>query len=224
MITFLVDPKKELSRGNWYELPKEIPFVESFAEEEDDDIIKTVDAEDYMGKPIDKYIFTGKKEEIKESALRLIGDSNDDKWVWLRSYRGTGDIIVAEYMSHIAKNPGKAGKIILELFRQGNRVVCLNEKFDSDNLYQIEMLSYMQPILNLFYKGDKLFRRYAIIYNEQNMKIRKKAYAPYQFPEFRNLYSEYKEKRLTKKAFAEQLKVSRPTLDKLISAYEEKIG
>ena len=217
MIIYLTNPKKEISLGR--SLPREIPSVNPAMNNNADGIIP-LQIEQFAGEKIDEYIFTGQKSEMRDSVLQLIGNSPELKWDWLKNYHGYGNVIITEYMANYARNIEKAIDDILDLYRKGNRVICLNEKFDSGNFYQIEMFHYMQPIIKLFKDGDKMFRRIAIINNEWNKKTRLKAYTLDQFPIFNQLYPDYAEGRLSKKAFAEILKISRPTLDKLILQYE----
>ena len=219
MIVFLTNPKREIALRR--SLPREIPAVRPAANTGEDGI-SPLRIEQFIGERIDEYIFTGKKTEMREPVLQLTGNFPELKWHWLKNYYGYGDVIITEYMVNFSPNVGKAVDDILNLYRQGHRVICLNEKFDSVNLYQVEMLHYMQPMLRLFYEGDKLFRRNAIIHNEGNKKIRKKAYTLDQFPQFFQLYPDYVQGHLTKKDFAEILKISRPTLDKFVREYEER--
>ncbi len=221
-IVWLTNPKKQLSIG--CDLPDKIPSVFP-ADNPPEGVDKAFPLflSEILGMDIDEYVFTGKKNEMKEAVNQLTGNRPLLKWSWYKNYFvhfGLKEIVITDYMINFAPNIGTAISMILELVKMERRVICLHEWFDSKNPNQVEVLKGMLPYFRLFNESDSFFRRNAVKDSEGNSINRWSSYTIDQFPGFNEFYDEYIRGKLSKKRFSELLGISRPTLNKFLQERE----
>lgn len=147
-------------------------------------------------------------------------DRNRPKLQELLDFCRAGDTIVIKDFSRLARST----KDLLEItdFLKNKKVSIISEKesLDSDTPGG-KMMMTMIAAINEFERETLLERqREGIAIAKENGKY--KGRKAYEIDDtFKELYEKYKIREITKTKFAEQLKMSRPSLDRLIKEYLE---
>lgn len=129
-----------------------------------------------------------------------------------------GDTIYIHDFSRLARSTADLLKLVELLTAKGVRLVSNKENIDSSTPTGKLMLTMIGAI-NEFERANLLERQregIAIAKREGKFKGRK----PSDVPDFENHYKRYMNREISKAQLAKELKISRPTLDKLISDHE----
>ncbi len=132
-----------------------------------------------------------------------------------------GDEVYTLDFSRLARNTADLLKIVELLEDKGVRLVSHKENIDSSTPTGKLMLTFIAAI-NAFERENLLERQregIAIAKAEGKYKGRK----PIAVIDFANIYDDYTTRKINKSEMAKKLKISRPTLNKLIKEYENKI-
>ena len=135
-------------------------------------------------------------------------------------YVREGDTLVVESYSRLARNTKDLLSIVEELEKKGVAFISLKENIDTSTPQGKLMLTMIGAIAE-FERQNLLERQregIAIAKREGKYKGRKAV----DIPDFGKYYEQYMRRGITKAKLAEELKVSRPTLDKLIKEYREE--
>ena len=146
-------------------------------------------------------------------------DTNRPKLQEMLEFCREGDTIYIHDFSRIARNVKDLLDIVEQLQSKGVHLVSNHENIDTSTPTGKLMLTMIGAISE-FERANLLERQregIAIAVREGKYKGRKSVY----INSFAQEYTLYKERLLTKKALAEKLGISRPTLDKLIREYEQ---
>lgn len=116
-----------------------------------------------------------------------------------------------------------AGSIMsLELFfNKGVRVVAILEDFDSAS-YDETVLKKVYKMISKFQVHSRQSKLAAFKARKKGRSVGRKPLSPSDVPDFENFYNKYMKREINKEEFAQLIKVSRPTLDKLIKRYSEQ--
>ena len=132
-------------------------------------------------------------------------------------YVREGDTLVVESYSRLARNTKDLLSIVEELEKKGVAFISLKENIATSTPQGKLMLTMIGAIAE-FERQNLLERQregIAIAKREGKYKGRKAV----DIPDFGKYYEQYMRRGITKAKLAEELKVSRPTLDKLIREY-----
>ena len=148
-------------------------------------------------------------------------DTNRPKLQELLDYAREGDTIHIHDFSRLARSTKDLLDIVELLNRKGVTLVSNKESIDSSTPTGKLMLTMIGAI-NEFERTNLLERqREGIAVAKRNGVYKgRKAIA---IDNFKSYYLKYKQREYTKSALARELGISRPTLDKLIKDYENKI-
>ena len=129
-----------------------------------------------------------------------------------------GDTIYIHDFSRLARSTADLLKLVEQLTAKGVHLVSNKENIDTNTPTGKLMLTMIGAI-NEFERTNLLERQregITIAKREGKYKGRK----PAEVPDFEKYYQRYKAREISKVQFAKELKVSRPTLNKLISDYK----
>ncbi len=129
-----------------------------------------------------------------------------------------GDEVYTLDFSRLARNTADLLKIVELLEDKGVRLVSHKENIDSSTPTGKLMLTFIAAI-NAFERENLLERQregIAIAKAEGKYKGRR----PIAVVDFADIYDDYKTRKINKSEMAKKLKISRPTLNKLIKEYE----
>ena len=134
-----------------------------------------------------------------------------------------GDIIYCIDFSRLARSTQDLLSIVELLQNKGVNLVSLKENFDTSTPQGRLMLTIIAAI-NAFERENLLERQregIAIAKAEGKYKGRK----PVEVDDFEPYYTDYMQRKYNKSQLAKKLKVSRPTLNRLFTEYEQaKVG
>ena len=136
----------------------------------------------------------------------------------LRSVK-EGDTVYINDFSRIAKTTIDLWKIIEELENKNAHIISLKESFDTSSTTGKQMLDMMSIIAD--FERDIIFER-----QREGIAVAKaagkyKGRAKVVVPDFKDYYEMYISKKINKTEMAKKLKVSRPTIDRLIKDFEK---
>ena len=147
-------------------------------------------------------------------------DTNRPKLKELLDFAREGDTVHIHDFSRLARSTVDLLDIVEQLNSKGVHLVSNKENIDTSTPTGKLMLTMIGAI-NEFERVNLLERQregIAIAKRQGKYKGGKRK----QIPNFAEHYSRYKTREISKSALAKELKISRPTLDRIIAEYEEK--
>lgn len=147
-------------------------------------------------------------------------DTNRPKLQELLDFAREGDVIHIHDFSRLARSTKDLLDIVEKLTAKGVALVSNKENIDTSTPTGKLMLTMIGAI-NEFERTNLLERQregIAIAKRQKKYKGRKAI----SIPDFEAHYKKYMVRQITKSALAKELKISRPTLDKLIEEYQNK--
>lgn len=152
-------------------------------------------------------------------------DAHRPKLQEMMDFVREGDVVHIQDFSRLARSLKDLLEIVEQFDNKGVALISNKERIDSSTASGKLMLSMLGAIYE-FERSNMLERqREGIALAKRNHIYKgRKAITLNKFPEFGEIYQVYKARGLTKTAFAAKLGISRPTLDRLITEYEEKAG
>lgn len=147
-------------------------------------------------------------------------DANRPQLQAMLQYVRKGDTVYVHDFSRLARSTADLLTIVKKLQDKGVRLVSLKENLDTTTPTG-KLLLTMIAAINEFERENLLERqREGIALAKQRgvYKGRRKIQLS-DYPDFNALYSEYMSRKISKAEFARRLKLSRKTLDRLLSEY-----
>lgn len=151
---------------------------------------------------------------------KLSGKNTDrPEFKKMMDYLREGDTLYVADFSRLARSSKDLFAIADDLEARGINLVSDKEKLDTTTAYGKFMFTMIGAMAE-FERAIMLERQRDGI---EQAKLRGvyKGRKPVAVKNFGDWYARYKQREFTKGEFAKQLKISRPTLDKLIKQYEE---
>lgn len=179
------------------------------------------------------YVRVSTVEQNEARQIEALEPHNIDKWFTekvsakdtkrpqltaMLDFAREGDTIYIHDFSRLARSTADLLRLVEQLSAKGVHLVSNKEAIDTSTPTGKLMLTMIGAI-NEFERTNLLERQregIAIAKREGKYKGRKAADAP----DFETHYKRYKSREITKSQFANQLGISRPTLNKLITEYE----
>jgi len=132
-----------------------------------------------------------------------------------------GDMLYIRDFTSIAKSNEVLLEIVEELENKNAHIVSIENGFDSSTGEGQIMLNMLKVLVEFHKKVGYELQREGIARAKDEGKY--KGRVRIEIPNFKKYYKKYAEKKATKTAIAKMLGISRPTLDRLIKEYEEKM-
>lgn len=149
-------------------------------------------------------------------------DTNRPRLQEMLDFAREGDIIYIHDFSRLARSTKDLLDIVEMLNAKGVTLVSNKENIDTGTPTGKLMLTMIGAI-NEFERTNLLERqREGIAIAKRNGKY--KGSKVKSITDFEKHYNQYATRQITKSALARQLSISRPTLDRLISEYEQEAG
>lgn len=163
-----------------------------------------------------------KKHNIEKWFIEKVSakDTNRPQLKAMLDFAREGDTIFIHDFSRIARSTKDLLDIVEQLKAKGVNLVSNKENIDTSTPTGKLMLTMIGAI-NEFERANLLERQregIAVAKREGRYKGRKAT----DIPDFEKHYLKYKVREINKVQLAKELKISRPTLDKLIREYETK--
>lgn len=163
-----------------------------------------------------------KKHNIEKWFIEKVSakDTNRPQLKAMLDFAREGDTIFIHDFSRIARSTKDLLDIVEQLKAKGVNLVSNKENVDTSTPTGKLMLTMIGAI-NEFERANLLERQregIAVAKREGRYKGRKAT----DIPDFEKHYLKYKVREINKVQLAKELKISRPTLDKLIREYETK--
>lgn len=165
-----------------------------------------------------------KKYNIEKWFIEKVSakDTNRPKLQELLEFVRTGDVVHIHDFSRLARSTKDLLEIVEQLNQKDVHLVSNKECIDTSTPTGRLMLTMIGAI-NEFERVNLLERQkegIAIAKKEGKYKGGKRK----NIPNFEEHYKRYMSRNITKSALARELKIGRPTLNKLISDYERSMG
>lgn len=164
----------------------------------------------FSGIRIDKW-FT---EKIK-------ADREEDVRSAMLKYVQKGDTLYIRDLAQIARSTADLCKVTEELRKKEVRLISLKEQLDTA-LPEGKMMLTMIRVIADFERQTQSERREEGLAFAKEKGVRQ-GRKPFDVPDFAGYYTLLKEKKLKKCTLAEELGITRPTLDRMIRDYENSL-
>ena len=145
-------------------------------------------------------------------------DTNRPKLQEMLRYARRGDTVYVHDFSRLAKSTSDLLKIVEELYGKSVQIVSLKEQFDTSTPAGKVMLTMMASIAE--FERDNILERQREGIATAKAEGKYKGRSKIEIADFNNYYDLYMARKITKSGIAEKLKISRPTVDRLIREYE----
>ena len=150
-------------------------------------------------------------------------DTNRPKLIEMLDYARSGDTIYIHSFDRLARNTKDLLEIVEQLESKGIKLISIKENLDTSTPTGKLMLT-MIAAMNTFERENLLERQREGIAIAKENGAYKGRKAKEVDKNFKAGYERYLNRELNKVELAKELKISRPTLDKLIKQYEEMEG
>ena len=163
-----------------------------------------------------------KKYEIDEWFTEKVSakDTNRPKLQEMIRYVRKGDTVYVHDFSRLARSTADLLKIVKDLENKNAHIISLKENFDTSSPTGKLMMTMMAAIAE--FERDNILERQregiAIAKAKGKYKGRKKVVVP----DFGDYYNMYMTRKINKTQIGQRLKISRPTVDRLIKEYESE--
>lgn len=136
-----------------------------------------------------------------------------------------GDVLITSTLVNFSRDLYNIILMLSGFSGIGVRVISLRENFDSASENNDALMRAL-PAMGLIQFSIQSEKAAQIKNNreraaERGVEMGRKAFTVSDFPEFPDLYRQYMAREMSKTQFAEAMKISRPTLDKLIAEFEK---
>lgn len=166
----------------------------------------------YQSFKIDKIFVAGISRTYMDARVRvspLLDITND------------GDTVITSSLLNFSTASLQVGKILKMFFDKGVRIIAVLENFDS-SLYDSTVLQEICDIIISYSRNLHKCKMASLDLRKEVRSVGRKPLSPSDIPDFENYYNEFMKREINKEQFARLIKVSRPTLDKLIKLYSEQ--
>lgn len=165
-----------------------------------------------------------KKYEIDEWFSEKVSakDTNRPKLQEMLRYVRKGDTVYVHDFSRLARSTADLLKIVEELENKNAHIISLKENFDTSTPTGKLMLTMMAAIAE--FERDNILERQREGIAIAKAKGKYKGRAKVVVPDFKDYYDMYMTRKINKTQIAKKLKVSRPTVDRLIKDYEKSLA
>lgn len=179
----------------------------------------------FAGKTFDTIYKAPEVNRKDDGHIMVIGPDGEEQ---LLTIAQPSDVIITSTLTNFSVDFISALQTVSEFDAKGIRVIAYQEDFDSSNLRE-QVLIQSLPLMHKFRKNAFKARRLNQLAGiDTAVKMGKftgrKPKTPADFPDFGKYFNQYMMRELSKGEFAKKLKVSRPTLDKLIDDFTRKKG
>lgn len=169
----------------------------------------------------DRQLATMEKYNVEKIFQEKVSakDTNRKELQAMLDFAREGDTIIIHDFSRLARSTKDLLSIVELLEEKGITLISSKENLDTSTPTGKLMLTMIGAI-NEFERANLLERQREGIAEAKKKGIYKGRKSIEIDDTFKEYYSKYKNRELNKTQFAKELKVSRPTLDKLIAKYE----
>ena len=170
----------------------------------------------------ERQLVTMKKHEVEKIFIEKVSgkDKNRPKLQELLDYVREGDTVIIHDLSRLARNTKDLLEIV-EYFNKNEVALVSDKEYIDSNTATGKLMLTMIAAINEFERANLLERQregIALAKAKGKYKGRKKI----KIDNLDEYYEKYRIRMISKSEMARQLKISRPTLDKLLKEYEMK--
>lgn len=178
---------------------------------------------EYVGRSFDEIFNAPEVKRKNGGGVMVVGPDGEAQ---LMEIAKPQDVIITSTLTNFSIDFISALQTVAEFDEKNIRVIAFQEEFDSKNIREKVLLASL-PMMHKFRRNAFMAKRKNRIAGIKEAAAEGKykgrqSYTPADFPEFTELYNKYMFREIGKGEFAKALKVSRPTLDKLLEDFTKK--